>query len=241
MSDLADIASKLCGKFIAFEGADGSGKSTQLRRFVDGLIAAGVPVREVREPGGTAIGEEIRKILLHTKEEMGLTCEMLLYMASRAQLVEEKILPSLAAGQIVIADRFVSSTIAYQGAGGGLAEADIRAVAAVATSRKLPDLVVIFDVDGATAARRTRGADPAKGRKGSGKVPASVTLFDDRIEQRGSDFHGRVRQSYLDQARAEPERHLVIDGKPEADEVWASLVQGLKGWLSSDTRASRTG
>lgn len=240
MNDLATIAGPLCGKFIVFEGADGSGKSTQLRRFVKAVSDAGVPVRDVREPGGTAIGEEIRRILLHTKETMGLTCEMLLYMASRAQLVEEKVLPALESGHVVVADRFVSSTLAYQGAGGGMSEADIRAVAAVATGRRMPDLVVIFDVDAATAARRTRGAEPAKGRSPKHAV-SSVTLFDDRIEQRGSEFHSRVRQGYLDQAKADPGRHLVIDGRQEPEEVWESLVQGLVEWVNRPQSASRTG
>lgn len=239
MNDLATIAGPLCGKFIVFEGADGSGKSTQLRRFVKAIADAGFPVRDVREPGGTAIGEEIRKILLHTKETMGLTCEMLLYMASRAQLVEETIMPALASGQVVVADRFVSSTLAYQGAGGGMSEADIRMVAAVATGRKTPDLIVIFDVDAATAARRTRGAEPAKGRATKHTV-ASVTLFDDRIEQRGSEFHSRVRQGYLDQARSDPGRHLVIDGRQDPEQVWESLVRGLVDWVNRSNGASRT-
>jgi len=240
VNELATIAGFLRGRFIVFEGADGSGKSTQLRRLVKAIGDAGLCVLDVREPGGTAIGEEVRKILLHTKEQMGLTCEMLLYMASRAQLVEEKIRPALASGHVVIADRFVSSTLAYQGAGGGLSEADIRAVAAVATERVSPDLVVIFDVDAATAARRTRGSEPAKGRAPKNTV-ASVTLFDDRIEQRGADFHNRVREGYLAQAASEPGRHLVVDGRQEPDVVWASLVRGLVEWVGRGQGASRTG
>lgn len=232
MSDLASIAASLAGRFIAFEGADGSGKSTQLRRFVDGLTAAGAKVCEVREPGGTPVGEEIRKILLHTKEEMTLHCEMLLYMASRTQLVDQKILPCLAQGHVVIADRFLSSTLAYQGAGGGIPEADILAVGMVATRGRLPDLTLIFDVDGETAARRTRGVETPKGRRRAAQPPASVTLFDDRIEQRGADFHTRVRQSYLAQAKAQPARHLVIDARPDTETVWNSLISAIAAWLS---------
>lgn len=232
MTDLSSIAGKLAGRFIAFEGADGSGKSTQLRRFVEALTSAGATVCEVREPGGTPVGEEIRRILLHTKEEMTLHCEMLLYMASRTQLVDQRILPSLAAGHVVIADRFLSSTIAYQGAGGGIPEADIVAVGRVATRGRLPDLVLIFDVDGETAARRTRGVEAPKGRKKSAQAPAGVTLFDDRIEQRGNDFHARVRESYLAQAKADPARHVVVDARPDPETVWNSLVSAVSAWLA---------
>lgn len=235
MSDLASISSLFAGRFLAFEGADGSGKSTQLKRFVDALAAAGLTVCEVREPGGTAIGEEIRKVLLHTKEEMTLHCEMLLYMASRAQLVEQRILPALAAGHVVIADRFLSSTIAYQGAGGGVPVDDIIAVGKAATRGRLPDLIVIFDVDKDTAARRTRGvqAPKTKRRSTAGAATPSVTLFDDRIEQRGDDFHSRVRQSYLDQAAADPGRHLVIDARPEPEAVWRSLVSAVSSRMQA--------
>ncbi|XVJ60828.1 MAG: dTMP kinase [Tepidisphaera sp.] len=235
MSDLASISSLFAGRFLAFEGADGSGKSTQLKRFVDALAAAGLTVCEVREPGGTAIGEEIRKVLLHTKEEMTLHCEMLLYMASRAQLVEQRILPALAAGHVVIADRFLSSTIAYQGAGGGVPVEDILAVGKAATRGRLPDLIIIFDVDKETAARRTRGVQAPKTKRRSTATAGapSVTLFDDRIEQRGDDFHSRVRQSYLDQAAAEPARHLVIDARPDPETVWKSLVSAVSARLKA--------
>lgn len=225
MSDLASIAPRLAGMFIAFEGADGSGKSTQLRRFVDALATAGVPVCEVREPGGTAIGEEIRRILLHTHEQMSLSCEMLLYMASRAQLVEERVRPALAARQVVVADRFLSSTLAYQGAGGGLRPEDILAVGRAATGGTMPGLILIFDVDGETAARRTRGVEPKKSRKAP--RAAGVSLFDDRIEQRDAAYHERVRQSYRDQAKADPSRHLLIDARPDPETVWESLIAQL--------------
>jgi dTMP kinase len=118
--DLAFLPS-LAGRFLAFEGPDGSGKSTQFKRFVRACTEAGVPLCEVREPGGTEIGERIRAILLDkAHSDMALRCEMLLYMASRAQLVEQKIRPALAGGKLVLADRFVASTLAYQGAAGGL-------------------------------------------------------------------------------------------------------------------------
>lgn len=228
MPTLTDIAPLLAGRFLAFEGADGSGKSTQLRRFVEALSPL-VPICEVREPGGTPVGEEIRRILLHTKEDMTLRCEMLLYMASRAQLVERRVLPSLAAGHLVIADRFVSSTLAYQGSAGGLPTGDILDVARVATLGRMPDLVLVFDVDSATAARRTRGTDQPKGRRKPAGTPGA-TLFDDRIEQRPASFHERVRQGYLEQAKADPARHRVIDASADPDSVWSSLVAAVVEW-----------
>ncbi len=230
MSDFTTILPKLAGRFVAFEGADGSGKSTQLRRFVDAAKAAGISVCEVREPGGTAIGEEIRRILLHTKDEMSLRCEMLLYMASRAQLVDTRIRPALAAGGLVVADRFVSSTLAYQGAAGGIPLDEINATAQAATSGCMPELVLIFDVDQATAARRTRGIESTSKRRGTAKGSATTTLFDDRIEQRGTDFHTRVRDGYLAQAQADPARHLVIDASHDPDRVWQLLQNAVAGW-----------
>src|SRR5437868_14970375 len=111
----------LSGKFVVFDGPDGCGKTTQLKTLITKLDEAGVKVRRLREPGGTPIGEQIRELLLSTKNsDMDVRCEMLLYMASRAQLVREQIIPALAAGECVLADRFASSTLAYQGGGGGM-------------------------------------------------------------------------------------------------------------------------
>ena len=125
--------SALSGRFVVFDGPDGSGKSTQFRTIAGMARSAGLEVREVREPGGTAVGERIREILLDPiHDEMALRCEMMLYMASRAQLVEQIIRPALRGGALVLADRFVSSTYAYQGAAGGLPMHEIDAVASAA-------------------------------------------------------------------------------------------------------------
>ncbi len=218
----------LRGRFIALEGADGSGKSTQLARLLDLLSTQGLPVVNVREPGGTSVGERIRDILLDRNSEMTLHCEMLLYMASRAQLIDERISPALRRGDVVIADRFVSSTYAYQGAAGGVPAADIDHVAAAALRGALPDLVVIFDVDSITAAKRTQGLEKVGKRKVA--APATASLFADRIEQRPAEFHARVRESYLEQARAQPARHLVIDASKAPDDVWNDLQRSLEGW-----------
>jgi len=199
----------MAGRFIVFEGPDGSGKSLQFRRLADFFAERGVATCKVREPGGTAIGEQIRDVLLSPENEaMDLVAEMLLYMASRAQLVAERIAPALGRGEVVLADRFVSSTLAYQGTAGGLAPDDIRAVASIVCRDVQPDLVVIFDVDEATAARR-------------------LAPLLDRMEMKGRAFHARVREGYLEQARADPGRHLVIDASAEVDDVFDALLAGL--------------
>lgn len=214
MENPAELLEALAGRLIVFEGPDGSGKSTQFARFSAFCSRHGLGLTEVREPGGTGIGEEIRRLLLaHDHGDMTLRCEMLLYMASRAQLVEQTVRPALARGDLVLADRFVTSTLAYQGAGGGLPEREIMEVARAATGGLEPDLVVIFDVDEPTASGR-RSAQP------------------DRIEARPDDFRARVRQSYLDQAGRCPERHLVIDATCDADGVWARLIDGLRTRLA---------
>lgn len=218
----------LRGRFIAFEGPDGSGKSTQLKRLIELLESHAIVSTYVREPGGTPIGERIRQILLDTSSEMTIRCEMLLYMASRAQLVEQTIRPALARNEVVIADRFLSSTFAYQGSGGGVPDVEIEGVAMCACGPTRPDLVLIFDVDEITAAKRTRGVEATKGRKKPTSAHLSTTLFDDRIEQRGKDFRARVRTSYLAQAQAEPKRHIVIDATQGPDEVWNQLELALK-------------
>ncbi|MBS0195302.1 MAG: dTMP kinase [Planctomycetes bacterium] len=227
LSCLADLS----GKFLAFEGPDGSGKSTQLSKLIEAFTAAGVPVCQVREPGGTQVGEQIRSVLLDRNSEMTLHCEMLLYMASRAQLVEERIRPALARGEVVIADRFVSSTYAYQGTAGGVPEAHIHAVADVALRGTVPDVVFIFDVDSATAAKRTRGVEKVGRRK---VAPAAVSLFADRIEQRGDDYHGKVREGYLAQAKAEPSRHIVVDATKSPEDVWAEFAAKLAAWTAAN-------
>lgn len=200
------------GRFIVFEGPDGSGKSTQLRRFIQLAKDQGVRLCEVREPGGTPVGERIRQHIVLAKAseglEMSVRCEMLLYMASRAELVERLILPALARGEMVLADRFVASTLAYQGAAGGLASADISAVARIATRNLVPDLYVIFDIDEVAAAKR-------------------LSPLLDRMEAKGASFHRKVRQGYLDQARSDPGHYCVVDASQNEDQVWLSLQRTL--------------
>jgi len=201
---------RLRGRFIVFEGSDGSGKSTQFERFTEMVQCANVTVCQVREPGGTVIGEAIREVLLdNSNDEMDLRSEMLLYMASRAQLVAQRIAPALGRGEFVLADRFVSSTLAYQGTAGGLSQTEIVQVGQIAVGSCWPDLVVVFDVDEETALSRL-GPDL------------------DRMEQKGIDFRRRVRRGYLDQAQADLDRYLVIDASPDAKTVFSDLIVRLE-------------
>jgi dTMP kinase len=212
----SDWVSKLAGRFIVFDGPDGSGKSTQFRRMSRYAQEHGLEVCEVREPGGTEIGEQVRKILLDptNKEEINVGAEMLLFMASRAQLVAQRVAPAIAAGKLVLADRFISSTLAYQGAAGGMNEADILAVGRIALGAHWPNLVVIFDVDDATASKRL--------------LPL---LKEDRIEMKGKEYHRTVRTGFLRQAKDDPEHYAVIDATRGPDEVFETILGTLKSRL----------
>ncbi len=201
---------RLAGRFLVFDGPDGSGKTTQLQRLAVAAAHAGVRVEHVREPGGTDIGERIRQILLDPiHDEMALRCEMMLYMASRAQLVEQKIRPALDDHALVVADRYVSSTYAYQGAAGGLPTDEIAAVASAACRDAWPDLVIIYDVDERTAATR-------------------LNPLLDRMERKGAEFHRKVRRGYLDLAQREPHRHVVIDASTDTESVTAATFDTLR-------------
>lgn len=200
---------RLRGKFLVLEGPDGSGKSTQFRRLASALQGAGLTLCEVREPGGTRIGERIREVLLdHAHADMSVVCEMLLYMASRAQLVAQRILPALKRGDVVLADRFVSSTLAYQGHAGGIPVADIHAIARIATGGLSPDLVLIFDVDDVVAARR-------------------LSPLLDRMESKGAEFHRKVRAGYHLQARENPRTHAIVDASKPEDDVHQDVMSAL--------------
>ncbi|MEX2213611.1 MAG: dTMP kinase [Phycisphaeraceae bacterium] len=216
MSQMPDADARLWlaglkGRFVVFDGPDGSGKSTQFRRFTEYVREAGLEVCEVREPGGTGIGEQIRNVLLDPKNDaMDIRCEMLLYMASRAQLVAQRIRPAKEAGQLILADRFISSTLAYQGAAGGLPIDDILSIGRVALQDCWPDTIVVFDVDQETASRR-------------------LNPLLDRIEMKGAAYHRTVREGYLKQAKDDPKRYLVIDARSDADSVFGQLCEALRG------------
>lgn len=208
------------GRFIVFDGTEGCGKSTQaelLRRRLtsaDGGTLGPDDVLLVRDPGTTRIGEQVRGILLNPDhDEMGMRCEMLLYMAARAQMMAQTILPALDAGKLVLCDRFVSSTLAYQLGGDGLSPEQIRAVAQIAIRGRWPDLTLILELPAARSIARVNRAK-------------------DRIEQRPMAYHEQVRQNYLAQAAADPARHRVIAADRDREsvhaDVWAA-VEGLVG------------
>lgn len=228
-----DPLKSLSGKFIVFDGPDGCGKTTQLKTLITKLDHAGVKVRRLREPGGTPIGEQIRDLLLSIKNsDMEVRCEMLLYMASRAQLVHEQIKPALAAGECVVASRFASSTLAYQGGGGGMNLEQILQVTDIAVDTAWPDLTIIFDLDIDEAMARLNPLWNAKSR--SRKSPDwQAALFHDadvkdRIEQRANDYFQRVRANFLWQAQQWPNRYRIVDaGKsvPQVEkQVWKTLT-----------------
>ena len=185
------------GKFITFEGGEGCGKTTQIERVVARLRASGRPVLVLREPGGTNVGEQIRHVLQYSKQSVGMVpeSELLLFCASRAQLVREIIQPALAAGQVVIADRFFDSTTVYQGAGRQLDPAAVRFINEFAIGTCRPNLTLLIDLDPRIGLERARGRE----------------LFD-RMENQSLDFYDRVRHGYLALARQEPDRIKVVDG-----------------------------
>lgn len=196
------------GKLITFEGAEGSGKTTQCRLVYDYLRRHHRPVFLVREPGGVKISEAVREILLDVRNvRMSDECEVLLYMAARAQLVSEVIAPALKKGKIVLCDRFLDSTLAYQGYGNGVAISKIKEIGRFATLGIAPDLTLVFDIDARTGLMR-RG----KNR--------------DRIERRAVAYHERVRRGYLTLARQEPKRIKVVRVGTRSPEEISGEVQG---------------
>ena len=212
----------LRGKFIVFDGGEGSGKSTQARLLRERLERDGLPVLAVHDPGATRIGEMVRAILLNPDNtDMGMRCEMLLYMASRAQMMVEKILPALNRGEVVISDRFVSSTLAYQLGGDGLSAQEIRDVADVAIKGRWPDLTLIFDLPVEASQARVRPKfslfpdDPRAG------------LDLDRIEQRSLEYHDQVRKNYLEQVKLDPRRYKVIDATRAVDDVHEDVARAV--------------
>jgi dTMP kinase len=200
--------------FVTFEGVDCSGKTTQAAMLVDALRArGGAIVHFIREPGGTAISERLREILLDRSNlELSELTELFLFSASRAQLVAQFILPALARGEIVVCDRFYDSTTAYQGYGRGLDLEAVRRINAVATAGTEPDLTVLVDIPvGEIEARK----------KASGGAP-------DRMENAGRAFYERVRKGYLAIAREQPGRFVVIDGMRNVNDIALDIRRAVE-------------
>jgi len=210
------------GWLITLEGPEGGGKSTQVALLRDYLQQAGVPCTVVREPGGTPIGDRIREILLDPQSsDMAIRTEILLYAASRAQVVEQVILPALRRGEVVLCDRFVDSSMAYQGFGTPWDREEVRMVNRMATGNLRPDRTYLLDVPVEESIRRLQN-------RGRGI---------DRIEQMGRNYHERVRRGFLHLARMEPDRFLVVDACRPASDVFHILRQDLERLI----RTSREG
>lgn len=196
--------------FISFEGIDGSGKSTQLLLLREWLEAKGLSVVTIREPGATLLSEAVREILLSNKQSITPTAELLLFSSARAQLVEKVVEPELQAGRIVLCDRYVDSTTAYQGYGRMLDMDHVRACNSIATRTVMPRVTFFIDVPFDQAQLRlqfTPGlAEP------------------DRMERSGREFFERVRNGYLEIAASEPERMIVVDGLRDLEDIHTDVV-----------------
>jgi dTMP kinase len=213
------------GLFITFEGTEGSGKTTQIAALAERLRALGLTVRVLREPGGTPIGEEIRHTLQHSQANANMTpeAELLLINASRAQLVREVIRPALAAGQVVLCDRFFDSTLAYQGYGRGLDLKLVRRMISLAVGRTRPRLTLLLMVPIALSQARRRNRRPRR----------------DRMEQEGRAFFQRVEAGYQAAAAAQPGRIRRIDATRPAAEVGAEIWDAVAPCLARATKSRR--
>jgi len=210
--DSMERAEERTGKFITFEGCDGCGKSTQLRLFSEYLEKTGTPYIFTREPGGGKISEAIREILLSGKNtEMTDECEALLYAAARAQHLRDRVQPALASGKLVVCDRYVDSSLAYQAYARGLGEDFVRKINAYALEKYRPDVTVFIDLTPEEAFLRKHGADE-----------------NDRLEQAGIQFHKRVYEGYKKIAEQEPDRVVCVDGRQSVEEVFAAVLAELR-------------
>ncbi|GAA2868364.1 dTMP kinase [Paenarthrobacter ilicis] len=210
------------GLFIAFEGGDGAGKSTQAARLSDALQARGLSVLRTREPGGTPIGEKLRSLVLdHGHGTIDARTEALMFAAARAAHASQVIRPALAQGTVVITDRYVDSSVAYQGAGRGLGTNDVLSLNEWATEGLHPHLTVLLDVD-AVAGRQRRTADGAA---------------EDRLESEPDTFHSAIRQAFLDRAAATPSSYLVLQAEAGIDALAQEILSRVEYLLALKTPA----
>jgi dTMP kinase len=202
------------GVFLSLDGVDGAGKSTQCRLLEDWLRSQGHDIVSCHDPGGTALGQELREILLHHQGTMALMTEAMLFMASRAQLVAEVIRPALESGRVVLCDRFLLANVVYQGHAGGLDAAQLWSAGMVATDGLEPDLTLVLDLPPEVSQSRRK--------------PSA-----DRMESRGPDFFARVRAGFLMEAQRRPERFCVIDASGPVNAVQDRLQQEIAHYLQS--------
>jgi dTMP kinase len=210
------------GLFITFEGGEGSGKTTQLKALLAVLRGSGLEAVETRDPGGTAVGKQIRELLLDREQvRMEATAELFLYEASRAQLVAEVIRPALAQGRVVLCDRFCDSTVAYQGYGRGLDLTLIAQLNAVATAGLAPDLTFLLDLE------------PGQGLERVTQREQQLRQRQDRMERELLAFHQRVRDGYRTIAAAEPRRVVVMDGARGMTEIEGDIRRRVEAALTA--------
>jgi dTMP kinase len=201
------------GRFITLDGVDGGGKSTQVQRLQEWLVSKGKSCRTFRDPGSTQLGEALRELLLHRHEiPLAAQAEMLLYMASRAQLVEEVLRPALAQCDVVITDRYLLANVVYQGVAGGLDPDSIWQVGRIATGGLTPDLTIVLDLPIEVAAAR-------------------IDRTRDRLESRGEAYFQRVRQGFLDEHRQAGGSSLVIDASQSVDRVHQEIISAVSKLL----------
>ncbi|HXP83353.1 MAG TPA: dTMP kinase [Bryobacteraceae bacterium] len=209
------------GAFITFEGPEGSGKSTQMKLLAARLRQAGHDVLESQEPGGTPIGQQIRRVLLDSKNrELSPTTELLLMFACRAQNVDQWILPALSAGRIVLSDRFTDSTLVYQGAARGLGAELVYEVDRIACRGLVPDQTLVIDIDTETGLERAR------------RRADSIQDVETRIEEQDIAFHRKVRDAYRQLAADEPRRVKLIDGGRSTEAVAADVWEAVEALLA---------
>ena len=207
------------GLFIVFEGGDGAGKSTQVRRTAQFLESNDAQVLQTREPGGTQISEELRALVLeHGHGDVDARTEALMYAAARAAHVQQVILPALESGTHVICDRFVDSSLAYQGVGRGLGIDEVASINHFATGGLVPDATILLDISAADGRSRRIAA--------SGGVEDS-----DRLESEPDDFHERIRQAFHDLAARSPERYLIVDANQSIEDLQAAITSHIEGLL----------
>ena len=202
------------GLFITFEGADGSGKSTQAEKTAKYLSKNNIENILTREPGGTDLGQNLRNILLNYDEKVSDNCEFFLYLADRSQHVDTKIMPALQQGKIVLCDRHTDSTLAYQGYARGLDKKRINELNNIATNGLIPDLTIVFDVD----------TEVAMSRIGGNK---------DRMESESADFHRKVREGYLDIAKKNPDRVRIVNSNNGIEAVFKDTINIITEFISN--------
>ena len=205
------------GLFVTFEGGDGVGKTTQIALLTSSLEESGVAVTVTREPGGTPLGNEIRELVLHSREHIAPRAEALLYAADRAHNVATVVRPALERGDVVLQDRYFDSSVAYQGAGRALEAGDIKRISMWAADDLIPDLTVLLDLDEEAAAKR---------------LAAQNKPFD-RFESERAEFHARVRQAFLGLADAEPDRFIVIDATLPPETIAQAIARRVSDLLGN--------